>query len=122
VSQGFEVLRPKADKALPIPCNEWDLLKQKIQNLTTEPWLYSNAGFVLIGASLATWISIYTGAVPASPEKNLIIAWAVTCTCGLVGAACLWFAREERKALKVKATDISTQMELIEKRFERESL
>lgn len=122
LSQGLEVLRPRADKALPIPCNEWDVLKEKIDALTTEPWFFHTSGSTLIGAALATLISIWTGAVASTPEKNIIIAWAVTAVCALVGIACLLFAREERKAHKTRAADVSIQMELIEQRFEREEI
>lgn len=122
LSQGLEVLRPKTDKALPIPCNEWDVLKEKIDSLTTEPWLFQFSGSILIGAALATKISILTGAVAPTPEKNIVIAWAVTVVCGLVGAVCLLFALAERKAHKTKAADVITQMKLIEQRFEREEI
>lgn len=122
LSQGLEVLRPRADKALPIPCNEWDVLKEKIDALTTEPWFFHTSGSTLIGAALATLISIWTGAVASTPEKNIIIAWAVTAVCALVGIACLLFARAERKAHKTRAADVSIQMELIEQRFEREEI
>ena len=122
LSQGLEVLRPKADKALPIPCNEWDVLKEKIDALTTEPWLFQTSGSTLVGASLATLISIWTGAVAPTPEKNIVVAWAVTCVCGLVGIACLFFAQAQRKAHKNEAADVSTQMRLIEQRFEREEI
>jgi undecaprenyl pyrophosphate phosphatase UppP len=123
LSQGLEVLRPKADQALPIPCNEWDVLKNKITELTTEPWFFHTVGSILIGASLATIISIITGAVSTTTIKEaLIIAWAVTIVCALVGGACLLFANSERKSHKAKASDILTQMNLIEQRFEREEI
>ncbi len=123
LSQGLEVLRPKADKALPIPCNEWDVLKGKINGLTTEPWFFHTAGSTLVGAALATLISIWTGAVSAAPEKNtIVIAWAVTAVCALVGGVCIFFAHAERKSHKTKASDVLTQMTLIEQRFEREEI
>ena len=122
LSQGLEVLRPKADKALPIPCNEWDVLKKKIDALTIEPWFFQTSGSTLIGAGLATLISILTGAVAPAPEQNLVIAWSVTTVCGALGIACLLFAQGERKAHKSKASDVSTQMLLIEQRFEREEI
>lgn len=120
LSQGLEVLRPKSDKAFPIPCNEWDVLKGKINSITTEPWFFHTAGSTLIGASVATIISIWTGAVPPTSERNMLIAWAVTVGSALLGVACLMFAHAERKMHRVKAADVKTQMELIEQRFERE--
>ena len=122
LSHGLEVLRPKTDKAFPIPCNEWDVLKKKIDALTTEPWFFQASGSTLIGAALATVISIWTGAVAPTPERNIVVAWAVTTVCGLVGIVCLLFAHAERKAHKTKAADVSTQMKLIEQRFEREEI
>lgn len=123
LSQGLEVLRPKSDKALPIPCNEWDVLKDKIGAITTEPWFFHTAGSTLIGAGLATLISIWTGAVSATPDRStLVIAWSVTVVCALVGAACLLFAHTERKAHRTKAIDVITQMDLIEQRFDREEI
>jgi len=122
LSQGLEVLRPKAVKAIPVPCNEWDVLKNKIDALTTEPWFFHTSGSTLIGAALATLSSIWTGAVVPTPEKNIYIAWAITAVCGLVGIVCLLFAHAQRKVHKTKAADVSTQMNLIEQRFEREEI
>ena len=122
VSQGFEVLRPKYGQAMPIPCNEWDVLKNKIIILTTEPWFFQATGSTFIGASLATFISIITGAVASEPEKNTVIAWAVTVSCAGIGGVCLLFGLAERKAHKSKAAEVISQMELIEQRFERENL
>jgi hypothetical protein len=122
LSQGLEVLRPKADQAFPIPCNEWDVLKEKIQALTTEPWFFHFSGSTLIGAALATLIAILTGSVAPTPDRSIVIAWAVTVVCGLVGTVCLIFANAERKAHKTKAADVSTQMKLIEQRFERDEV
>lgn len=120
MSHDLEVLTPKDDKALPIPCNEWDILKRKIGELTTEPWFYQTTGSTLMGAALATAISVLTGAVSTTSAPNaIVIAWAVTIVCLLVGLVCLFFAHEERGVHKTKAKDIVSQMELIEQRFER---
>lgn len=119
-STGFEILLPKSVQALTVPCNEWDILRDKIKMLTTEPWLFHTVGAVFVGAALATLISIWTGAVSTQNAPNaLIIAWAVTASTGLVGIACLVFADKERRAHRHRATDIATQMSLIEQRFER---
>lgn len=119
-STGFEILLPKSVQALTVPCNEWDVLRSKIEKLTMEPWFFHTVGSVFVGASLATAISIWTGAVSTQNAPNaLVIAWAVTAATGLVGLACLFFANKERKAHRERASDIATQMQLIEQRFER---
>jgi hypothetical protein len=121
VSQGIEVLRPKSDQAYPVPCNEWDVLRQQIEQLTTDPWLFQNAGSLLLGAAVATVISIWTGAVvPSEVTPNAtVIAWAVAAVCGLTGAAAIYFAHKERGVHRSKASMVVTQMKLIEQRFER---
>lgn len=123
VSQGYEVLRPKSDQAYPVPCNEWDFLRQQIEHLTTEPWLFQNAGSLLLGAALAMLTSIWVGAVaPSASNPNaLVVAWAITAVCATTGAAALFFAHKERGVHKAKATLVVTQMKLIEERFEREA-
>jgi hypothetical protein len=122
VSQGLEILRPKIDKAFPIPCNEWYVLKNKIQDLSLEPWLFQSAGLLLIGAGLAELISILTGAVKNTPDQSnvVLIAWTVVVVCMLIGAACLFFANKERHLHKSKANDVITHMNLIEERYEKD--
>jgi len=121
VSQGIEVLRPKSDQAYLVPCNEWDVLRGQIEQLTTDPWLFQNAGSLLLGAAIATIISIWTGAVvPSLATPNAtVIAWSVAAVCGLTGAAANYFAHKERSVHRSKASLVVTQMKLIEKRFER---
>jgi hypothetical protein len=121
VSQGIEVLRPKTDQAYPVPCNEWDVLRTQIEELTTDPWLFQNAGALLLGAAVATIISIWTGAVtPSAATPNaVVIAWAVSAVCGLTGGASVYFAHKERSVHRSKASMVVTQMKLIEQRFER---
>ncbi len=120
LSQGLEILRPKADKALPVPCNEWDFLKEKIRTLIVEPWFFQSAGSIFIGAALGTLISVMTGTVSNHSEPYAImIAWAIIIVCITAGAICLLFAHKERQVHRIRANDILMQMDLIEQRFER---
>lgn len=121
VSQGIEVLPPKSDQGYLVPCNEWDLLRQQIEQLTTDPWLFQNAGSLLLGAAVATVISIWTGAVvPSGTTPNAtVIAWAAAAVCGLTGTSAFYFAHKERSVHRSKASMVVTQMKLIEQRFER---
>ena len=123
LSQGYEVLRPKSDQAYPVPCNEWDVLRHQIEQLTTDPWLFQNAGSVLLGAAVATLTSIWTGAVLPSPSapNAIVIAWAVTIVCAITGGAALLFAHMERGVHRAKANQVVAQMKFIEQRFDREA-
>ena len=106
-----------------MPCNEWDVLKTQLEVLTTEPWLFHTVSSLLLGAALATIISIWTGAISTAivPNAN-VIAWAVVAVCTFTGLATLYFAHKEREVHRAKAQTVLTHMRLIEERFEREEI
>jgi len=123
LTQGYEVLSPKSGQAYPILCDEWDFLKEKINDLSYQLNIYMECGFALIGIALSTFVAIITGAI-SSPNTSqsttnlLIVAWAVVIVSMLVGALCIIFAFEKEKIKKQKASEILSQMEIIEKRYE----
>jgi len=84
--------------------------------------LFQTLGAMLLGAALATIISIWTGAVSTTSTTSsyVVVAWAITAVCGVCGLACLYFANKERDVYRSKAATVVTQMKLIEERFERE--
>ena len=120
MSQGYEVLPPKSGKAYPIPCDEWDLLKNKISKATSEPWLFHTTGSALIGMALSALLPIVTNAfqLPAQ-QRAQDVTWLVLVITGVCGAACLYFAHKERQANRDRASDVAAQMQLIEQRYER---
>ena len=121
MSQGYEVIPPKPGKAYPIPCDEWDFLKRKIRVLSDSVNIYHTGGSVLLGASLTTFITILTGSIgttrASSSVTMLVIAWAVVAVTLILGCACLYFGWQQRKLKQVQASDILTQMEIIERRY-----
>lgn len=118
MSQGYDVLPPKTGKAYPILCEEWNYLKNNIRTITERPNVYHTIGSVLFGVCLSTVITIVTGSF-VSPK--LVIAWSVVAVTLIVGIVCLYFAREKRKLTEKKASDVLSQMELIEKRYQNET-
>lgn len=123
VSQGLDILTPRSGEAYPIPCDEWDVLKGRVKTLSSEPWFFHTVGSVLVGGGLSTFVAILlrTFSAPAQ-QKALVVAWAVVAVTAISGALCLFFADKERAVQRVRAGDIVTQMELIEKRFERRAV
>ncbi len=114
VSQDLLIVPPKRDRAYPIPCEEWELLKRKISRLGREPWLFQNVGSLLLGTSLSAFVSSLTGTfdLPA-----LYIAWSasfVTLVCGILSWVC---AVKEIHVHRERATDLVERMETIEKRY-----
>jgi len=125
ISQGYDVLPPKTGKAYPILCEEWEYLKKKVGSISERPNVYYSIGFLLFGACISTLIAILTGSFP-NPNPNtlssrLVIAWAVVAVTLLVGSICLYFAKEQRKVNQIKASDVLSQMSLIERRYQDES-
>jgi Na+/melibiose symporter-like transporter len=121
MSQGLDVLPPKSGPAYPIPCVEWDALKDHARRLSPEPWFFHTVGSILLGSSFATWITIVVGTFDKPDQaKAHIIAWAVVGVTLLSGLLCMLFAHKERDVKRQRASDLITQMDLIERRFERQ--
>lgn len=119
ISQGFDVLQPKSGKAYPVPCEEWDFLKKKIDNIAFSNDLYNDGGWALLGVSLSTIGAILLGAYSSN---SLIIAWAIVGVTSISGILCLLFAAQIKKIKKTEASDIIQQMEIIEKRYQEEGV
>lgn len=120
MSQGYDVLQPKTGRAYPVPCDEWEFLKGKLRQVSTSPWIYQTAGSLLGGAGITTFVTILTGTLPPlSQSQALVIAWAVVTVSIITAAACFFFADQQRKMQSVQVSDVITQMELIERRYER---
>lgn len=120
MSQGYDVLPPKSSRAYPIPCDEWDLLKIKIQSIASPPAFFSNVGAVLIGAAITTFITILTGAYSDQAKQyELVVASAVVVVCLISGILSYIFSRLQQNTRRVLAGEIISQMELIEHRYKQ---
>lgn len=120
VSQGYTVLRPRSGEAYPVPCDEWDRLKERLRLLATPPWFFQNVGSILIGAGLGTAMQIGMGAF-AGPQNTTdkVIASAIAISSLLCGALAWMFAHQQRNLKTIFASEIIAQMELIEARYDR---
>lgn len=120
ISQGLDVLAPKSGNAYPIPCDEWEFLKGKLRQVSTSPWIYQTAASLFGGVGITTLVTILTGTLPPPPQSQaLVIAWAVVAVSTVCAFACFFFADQQRGMRSVHVADVITQMELIERRYER---
>lgn len=120
ISQGLDVLAPKSGPAFPIPCDEWDFLKNKLRQVSTPPWIYQTAGSVLAGAGVSTCVTLLTRILPSPPQSQArIIASAVVVVSVICSVLCFFFADQQRKLRSVYVSEVIKQMELIEHRYER---
>lgn len=118
VSQGFEVLEPRSGPAYPVPCSEWDYLRDRLKKVEHAPWFFQAAGFMLLGATASTFIALLVGAVP-DEDRAHVIAWAATTVCTILGGAFLWLHHRELGVHRQAVADVLRQMELIESRYDR---
>ena len=120
---GLEVLQPKSGPAYPIPCAEWDHLKNSAKRSRFEPWFFHTLGSVFVGTAIATYVTILLGTFD-KPEQDHAhtVAWAVVVVSLLTGGLSMFFAHRQRDDHEHRIADIVTQMELIEQRYERESI
>lgn len=120
ISTGLDILPPKAGKAFPIPCDEWEFLKAKLKRVTAAPMGYQEAASLFSGVSLSTLVTIWTGAFVPSPQSQAkIVAWAVVAVSGIVAIACYFFARKEKSLKADYVQEVITQMEIIERRYDQ---
>ena len=117
MSQGLDVLQPRSGEAYPIPCEEWEFLKSKIRLMSDSPWFYQTVGSALIGAAISTALALLFATLS---EKQQIIAWAAVVVTAVCGSLALLFAQQQKKVRQVQASDVLIQMEIIEKRYERD--
>jgi Na+/melibiose symporter-like transporter len=120
MSQGLEVLPPKSGQAYPIPCAEWDLLRDKISRTTHEPWLFHTVGSALLGMALSAFLPIITDTFQLPAQQRVHdITWLVLIVSSICGAACLYFSHKERQIHRERTSDVVAQMQLIEQRYDR---
>lgn len=122
LSHGLDVLHPKSSEAYPIPCEEWTMIRSKIEKLTPEPWFFQSLGMLLLGTTLSTVVTIVIGTFQLPTQQiALVIAVSVVAITFICGLLCLYFAYKERGVHLERATDVLAQMDVIETRYEHKS-
>jgi hypothetical protein len=121
ISHGYIVIPPQPSDAYPIPCTDWNYLKDKVRGISTEVVMFHTLGSVLFGAGVSTLVSILLGNFPNTspgvPSTTQIIAWAVVAVTIICGILCWIFSDRERKQQKTRARDVVAQMDVIEARY-----
>jgi hypothetical protein len=119
ISQGLDVLQPRSGKAYPIPCEEWELLKERLERVSTPPWICQTAGSILAGVALSTFVVILTNTLPLPPSFARVIAWAVVAVSALGSVLSYYFGYRERDIQAIYVRDVIKQMQVIERRYEQ---
>lgn len=118
VSQEFEIIPTQKSRAYTISVKEWDYLKAKISKINIEINNFYWIGFLFLGASASCLLTLLI-----TDFKNDISLKYITCSfliiSTLIGLLCLYFSKEKHKDEINKPTEVLSQMELIESRFEK---
>lgn len=124
MSQDYELISPKKKRAYPILVEEWVHLKAKIGEIRDNANFYHTAGSILLGVAGSAFVAALTLNLPNDSAGRmampLLIAWFIFGTTAICGGLCMYFGYHQRETQKASATEIITQMELIEQRYEVE--
>lgn len=123
MSQDYELVPPRKQRAYPILVEEWQHLKEKIQQIRDDANFYHTIGSVLLGVAGSALVTALTLDIP-KPEgitttpMPLVIAWFVFVAAAACGALSLHFGKSQREVQNSNAKEVVSHMELIEKRYE----
>jgi hypothetical protein len=121
ISQNYEILPPKKDKAYPIPKIEWEYLKERVNKIGDNFNIYHTSGAILLGFSGSAFISLFTNDFHVAKDEvssKFVICLAIAMLTLIIGAMSFYFGRQQKKAQSVSSGDIIKQMDVIEKRYE----
>ena len=117
VSARLTVLGPRDLPAFSIPCEEWDLLKDRLSRASGSPWFFQNIGTLLVGASLTQLIATLMKAIQPG-EQDLSISWMVFAFCAACGGLSCLFAWLQKKDRRTQVTHVLDLMGVMENRLE----
>jgi len=124
MSQDYELVPPQKKRAYPILIEEWQHLKEKIQNIRDNANLYHTIGSALIGVAGSAFVAALTLNIPVPEDGStpmpVVISWFIFISASICGALALFFGHSQRKIQNSNANDVIEHMELIEKRYEQE--
>ena len=116
ISQEYEIIPHQKGKAYVISVKEWEFLKEKVKNIKIEINELYTIGYLLLGAGISCLISIFATDFKNDTYKYLV--WIIFGLCILGAIISLIFSKKIHKIEKSKPSEVVTQMELIESRFE----
>lgn len=121
ISQDYEILLPKKDKAYPIPKIEWEYLKVRIRKTGEIFNVYYTSGALLLGYSGSAFINLFTNEFPSSNTSmspKFIICLSIAILTLIIGGMSFFFGKQQKKVQSIASDDIIKQMEIIEERYE----
>ncbi|MEZ8383262.1 hypothetical protein AB6C98_06120 [Vibrio splendidus] len=120
-TQTFDVQQPQATQAMVIPMSEWSALKANVRNIKDGHSLTHTIGSALIGAGISIGVAAVFTPFTAEQEVDKVIMWAITFSCTFCGFVSCIFANREKALVTTSATNVLSQMEIVESRYQNEA-
>ena len=105
------------DAACPIPCEEWEHLKERVNQASDQPWLCKSLAFWVWGGALSLLITIQLAPENTFNGNYQLVPWFVFVFLLLLGCMFLIIAISHEKAQEVRIADILSQMTTMENRY-----
>ncbi|NQT96573.1 MAG: hypothetical protein HQ562_02410 [Candidatus Marinimicrobia bacterium] len=122
ISQDYELICPQKKLAYPILVEEWAFLKEKIRNIKDSANFFHTIGSILFGVAGSSLLAFFTYDKPESVtlayNTRIVITLAIFGVTAICGSFAFYFGRKERDNQNISSTEVISQMNLIEKRYE----
>jgi hypothetical protein len=123
MSQDYEVVPLRKQRAYPILIEEWQHLKEKIRQIHDDANFYHTIGSVLLGVAGSALLTALTLDIPkpqgtTTMPMPIVISWFTFLATAACGSLSLYFGKTQRDVQRSNAAEVISHMELIEKRYE----
>lgn len=122
ISQDYEMVSLRTQRAYPILIEEWQHLKGKIRLIHDDANFYHTIGSLLLGVAGSALLTALTLEIPKSQGTTMpmpiVISWFAFIATAACGSLSLYFAKTQRSVQRSNAAEVISHMELIEKRYE----
>jgi hypothetical protein len=122
MSQDYEIVPPRKQRAYPILVEEWLHLKEKVRQIRDDANFYHTLGSVLLGVAGSALLTALTLDIPkvegvTATPMPILIAWFAFFSTAVCGGLAMYFGKSQREVQHSNAIEVISHMELIEKRY-----
>jgi len=121
-TQNYIIYRPLEQGVYPIRESEWRRLKSLISAIVPQSRVYQNLSSISFGVFISSAFQVMT--ISSPPPSNWILptTWSIFAVSLLVSIFLLLLDREHRGFIQTSTKGVISEMELLEKDFEKTSI
>ncbi|PKF56427.1 hypothetical protein CW748_10770 [Alteromonadales bacterium alter-6D02] len=117
LTQTLDIQQPQSAQAMAIPNSEWAALKTSVSSIEDNNSLMHTIGSALIGAGLSIVAAALFTEFTEAQKIEQIVMWAVAFCCVFCGVVSCVFAHKESTLVTKSASNVLSQMEIVESRY-----